>query len=89
VALETTARLGAVCASPILTERDRREAVGSAVDRTKGIAMLQFMDQGALASLAAIIGLVGRATWPLCSTRAGASCASSSWSASPLRPTMR
>jgi hypothetical protein len=29
------------------------------------------MDQGALASLAAIVGLLGRATWPLCSTRTG------------------
>ncbi|MGH6816583.1 MAG: YgjV family protein [Hyphomicrobiaceae bacterium] len=33
--------------------------------------MLQSMDQGALASLAAIIGLVGRAVWPLFSTRVG------------------
>ena len=33
--------------------------------------MLQSMDQGALASLAAIIGLVGRAAWPLFSTRVG------------------
>jgi hypothetical protein len=33
--------------------------------------MLQFMDYGALASVAAIIGLVGRAAWPLLSTRVG------------------
>jgi Bacterial inner membrane protein len=33
--------------------------------------MLQFMDPSALASLAAIIGLVGRAAWPLLSTRVG------------------
>jgi nitrate/nitrite transporter NarK len=33
--------------------------------------MLQSMDPGALASLAAIIGLVGRAAWPLLSTRVG------------------
>lgn len=33
--------------------------------------MLQSMESGALASLAAIIGLVGRAAWPLLSTRVG------------------
>jgi hypothetical protein len=33
--------------------------------------MLQSMNPDALASLAAIIGLVGRAAWPLLSTRVG------------------
>jgi inner membrane protein len=33
--------------------------------------MLQAIDQGILASIAALIGLVGRATWPVFGTRAG------------------
>jgi hypothetical protein len=36
--------------------------------------MLQSIDPGALASLAAIIGLVGRATWPLFASRVGILC---------------